>query len=170
MPRPEDPHRRRSGSSAAVTGALALAAAATITVGAYLTPERGLLYAILPLLLGVLLVARRLLARRIASVTVRGRSMEPSYHEGDRVLVRRIRTLRRDRSSWWSSRESTASGSAPLPAGADNARMSRRRWLIKRVEAVPGDPVPRAGFPSLSQAKEDAVPRARWCWSGTTSG
>ncbi|MFC5899318.1 S26 family signal peptidase [Streptomyces zhihengii] len=159
MPRPEDPHRRRSGSSAAVTGALALAAAATITVGAYLTPERGLLYAILPLLLGVLLVARRLLARRIASVTVRGRSMEPSYHEGDRVLVRRIRTPAAGQvvvveqpgvdGQWLGP---------PLPAGADNARMSRRRWLIKRVEAVPGDPVPRAGFPSLSQAKEDAVP------------
>lgn len=159
VPRPEDPHRRRSGSAAAVTGALALAAAATITVGAYLTPDRGLLYAIPPLLLGVVLTARWLLARRLASVTVRGRSMEPSYHDGDRVLVRRIRTPAAGQvvvveqpgvdGQWLGP---------PLSAGADRARLSGRRWLIKRVTAVPGDPVPRAGFASLAQAEEDAVP------------
>lgn len=159
VPRPEDPHRRGSSSAAAVTGALALAAAATITVGAHLTPDRGLLYAIPPLLLGVVLTARRLLARRLASVTVRGRSMEPSYHEGDRVLVRRVRTPAAGQVVVVEQPGTDGQWLGPsLSAGAGNARLSDRRWLIKRVAAVPGDPVPRAGFPSLAQAEEDAVP------------
>jgi signal peptidase I len=157
-------HGRRTHTTAVPArapppGALALAAAATIAVGARLTPDRGLLCAIPSLLLGVVLTVRRLLARRLASVTVRGRSMEPSYHDGDRVLVRRIRTPATGQvvvveqpgvdGQWLDP---------PLSAGADNTRLSGRRWLIKRVAAVPGEPVPRAGFPSLAQAEEDAVP------------
>ncbi|MBT3154273.1 S26 family signal peptidase [Streptomyces sp. CHD11] len=115
--------------------------------------------AIPPVLLSVVLAARRCLARRLASVTVRGRSMEPSYHDGDRVLVRRIRTPVVGQvvvveqpgvdGEWLGP---------PLCADADNTQLSGRRWLIKRVAAVAGDAVPRAGFPSLAHVPEDAVP------------
>lgn len=68
-----------------------------------------------------------LLRRRYAVVTVQGLSMLPTYAAGDRLLVRRGR--------------GPATGDvvvfappAGWPAGPD--------WLVKRVAAVPGEPVP----------------------------
>ncbi|WP_329417335.1 S26 family signal peptidase [Streptomyces sp. NBC_01268] len=159
VPRPPDPHRRRAGSAAAVTGAPALAAAASITAGACLPVDRGLLYALPPLLVCIVVTARRLLARRLAAVTVRGRSMEPSYHDGDRVLVRRTGTPAAGEVVVVEQPGADGRWLGPPPAsGADDARLSGRRWLIKRVAAVPGEPVPRADFPALAHAEEDAVP------------
>ncbi|WP_328653152.1 S26 family signal peptidase [Micromonospora sp. NBC_00330] len=70
--------------------------------------------------------------RRFVAVTVRGRSMEPAFREGDRVLVRRDSGPR--------------AGDVVVlrhpPAGSDAA--TTPSWIIKRVAATPGQPVPLA--------------------------
>lgn len=65
------------------------------------------------------------LRRRYVAVDVTGRSMEPTLHDGDRVLVRR----------------------APLAEVSTGRLVVLRlpggpRWAIKRVAAVPGEPIP----------------------------
>ncbi|MET7301344.1 S26 family signal peptidase [Embleya sp. NPDC005575] len=86
--------------------------------------------------------------RRLVAVTVRGSSMEPAYRDGDRVLVTR--------------------GSRPAPGrvvviaharpGRSASDARTRTWLIKRVAAVPGDPVPRDGVAALAAVPERHVP------------
>jgi signal peptidase I len=80
---------------------------------------------------------------RLAVVTVRGVSMVPTLREGERVLVRRIpgavvRTgqLVVFQRPWWSSRH-----------GAD------ARWLVKRVAATAGEPVPAAVRAAVGDAR-----------------
>lgn len=81
------------------------------------------------------------LRRRVFAVTVEGASMEPALVAGDRLLARRLsgRGLRPGQivilekpaypGGWhWSS--------ARVPGLADG------HWMIKRVAAVAGDPVP----------------------------
>jgi signal peptidase I len=94
---------------------------------------------------GVALVIR--LRRRLVVVTVRGRSMEPAYKDGDRVLARRavLRELRcgdvvvltpltlRQVAGPYVAAASATGPAVPLITG---------RWVIKRVAAVPGDIVP----------------------------
>lgn len=70
--------------------------------------------------------------RRLVLVTVEGTSMEPTLHPGDRVLVHR-RPLSRVRR-----------GDVVVIEPPDRRR---REWHIKRVLALPGDPVPR-GIPA----------------------
>ncbi|OLF19243.1 S26 family signal peptidase [Actinophytocola xanthii] len=84
--------------------------------------------------------------RRCVVVTVRGHSMAPTYGDGDRVLALRTaphRLVAGDVVVSW------------LPGLAvDRAREPRDRpWVIKRVAAVPGDPLP--GAPG------ERVPRGR---------
>jgi signal peptidase I len=81
---------------------------------------------------------------RYSVVTVHGPSMEPELADGDRLLacrcgIRRLRTgqlvifrepgLRRRRPAWLTG------------AGRD-------LWVVKRVAAIPGDPVPDAVRPA----------------------
>ncbi|WP_282692495.1 S26 family signal peptidase [Streptomyces sp. CC208A] len=73
-------------------------------------------------------VAVRAVRSRFALVRVTGSSMAPTYRDGERLLVRRRAPIR--------------SGDAvvfrnPVP-GAD----TDVRWLVKRVTAMPGAPVP----------------------------
>lgn len=70
--------------------------------------------------------------RRLVLVTVQGTSMEPTLHPGDRVLVHR-RPLSRVRRG------------DVVVIEPPHARL--RGWHIKRVLALPGDPVP-AGIPA----------------------
>jgi signal peptidase I len=68
-------------------------------------------------------------ARRIlVIVTVRGISMAPTYHEGDRVLVLRVRRLAARRGAVIVFTHPRDAGKGP--------------WLIKRVVAVTDDPTP----------------------------
>ncbi|MYT11109.1 signal peptidase I [Streptomyces sp. SceaMP-e96] len=94
-------------------------------------------------LAGLLSAAAVLLGHRLVVVTVRGVSMAPAYRDGDRVLVRRTARPTRGQvlvverpavHTRWPSR--------PLPAGAGARAVGRRQWLIKRLAALPGDPVP----------------------------
>jgi signal peptidase I len=89
----------------------------------------------LALALLVLAVGARWMVRRLVAVTVTGDSMAPTFANGDRVLVARTspRRLRvGDVVVAW------------LP-GMPSATSERDRpWLVKRVAALPGDPVPPA--------------------------
>ncbi|MEU7227949.1 S26 family signal peptidase [Streptomyces chrestomyceticus] len=98
-----------------------------------------------------------LLRRALVSVTVRGTSMEPAYHDGDRVLALRGRTPtaghvvvleRPGPGRLWSR--------PPLPPWAGAAAVSGRHWMIKRVRAAPGDvltPQDAAAFPLLQPGR-----------------
>jgi signal peptidase I len=100
-----------------------------------------------------------LLRRRLAAVTVQGRSMEPTYRHGDRVLVRRAPSIapgqvvvveRPGEEGTWPD--------APVPVGSAGGTLCHRHWLIKRVVAVPGDPAPRGRVPQLPLTPGDRVP------------
>ena len=94
-----------------------------------------------------------LVRRRIVIVSVAGQSMEPTLAAGDRVLVRRtrLRSVRagqivvieepgithNDRTGDPPSHDADRSWTGDPPR-----RDLGRSWMIKRVAAVPGDPVP----------------------------
>jgi signal peptidase I len=86
--------------------------------------------AILGLAAGGVLLLRRVLLL----VTVEGVSMEPTYHEGDRLIVRRtgLAGVRR--------------GAVVVLSASPQAPATDPPLLVKRAVAVPGDPVP-AGIP-----------------------
>jgi signal peptidase I len=100
-------------------------------------------------------LASALVKRRLVVVTVRGASMEPAHHDGDRVLVRRDAPLLRGavivverptlRAHW---------PLPPVPPTAGPAEVSARQWMIKRIAALPGDPVP----PDLANLHPGQVP------------
>ncbi|GGR46932.1 S26 family signal peptidase [Streptomyces netropsis] len=97
--------------------------------------------------LGLLLSA--VATRGFVTVTVRGASMAPAYRDGDRVLVRRgpgpsvvgqvVVAERPAKDGTWAA--------PPVRRTATAAEVHGRQWLIKRVAAVAGDPVPSAALP-----------------------
>lgn len=89
--------------------------------------------------LAVVASALLVLRRCLLLVTVVGPSMEPAYRDGDRVLALRWRRVRR--------------GAVVVVMQPSSDAM-----LIKRVFAVPGDPVPRENFPALADRPESEVP------------
>lgn len=95
-----------------------------------------------------------LVRRGYAEVSISGSSMEPAYRPGDRVLVRRVRPAQIQVGAVVVIERPDAARGAPPPRG----RLDDRKWLIKRVLAVPGDPVPRDRVPSLAGVPERHVP------------
>lgn len=95
------------------------------------------------LVLGALVVFW--LRRRYVYARVTSESMTPTLQVGDRVLVQRTGVRR-------------------LRVG-DVIVISRpttdRDLVVKRVVALPGDPVPREGFPALRETGHDVVPPGR---------
>jgi signal peptidase I len=86
-----------------------------------------------------------LVRRRVAVVEVAGPSMEPVLSSGDRVLVRRARLSElRPGLVVVVEMPRLDAGGGGLPPGRP---AGHREWLIKRVAAVPGDPLP-PGVPS----------------------
>jgi len=108
------------------------------------------------------------LRRSWAVITVVGSSMEPTFHEGDRVAVRRVRRLGVRRTAGLAaggtsglvvrraSRRAVSTGDVVVvrrpsgepgwsdqPVEAGGAAADGRR-MIKRVAAVPGEPVPES--------------------------
>ncbi|MEV4973352.1 S26 family signal peptidase [Streptomyces scopuliridis] len=92
-----------------------------------------------------------LLRRRLVVVTVRGASMEPVYHDGDRVLVDRRTLLAAGKVVVVERPVADATRFVPPPPLLKSSgAVSGRHWLIKRIAGVPGTPVPRSGFPALA--------------------
>ena len=86
-----------------------------------------------------------LVRRRLAVVEVAGPSMEPVLSSGDRVLVRRARLSELRPGLIVVVEMPRLDLSYPeLPPSWPSGH---REWLIKRVAALPGDPLP-AGVPS----------------------
>ena len=84
--------------------------------------------------------------RRWTVVRVRGGSMEPALHDGDLLLARRRRGYRPRRGDVVVLRRPPGAavppGAAAVHGGPVGPAPAGERWLIKRVTAVPGDPVP----------------------------
>jgi signal peptidase I len=91
-------------------------------------------------LAGAAAIGARKLRRKIAVVTVRGLSMQPTLNAGDRLLIRRVSADRLRTGQIVvieRPHQDGASAGRPQnwpPAGHD--------WLIKRLAALPGEPTP----------------------------
>lgn len=94
----------------------------------------------------LVLITVAVLRTRLVRVTVHGDSMEPTLHAGQRVLIRRTRPTTLNRGDLVVFRR---------------PRDPARTWMIKRVIATPGDPVPRAEVPTLWGHREPLVPADR---------
>jgi signal peptidase I len=73
--------------------------------------------------------------RHLVRVNVEGPSMEPTLRSGSRLLIRRVRA------------NAIRTGAivvleAPAVGTPAAARARTGRWVVKRVAAVPGDPLP----------------------------
>ncbi|WP_283135285.1 S26 family signal peptidase [Rhizohabitans arisaemae] len=93
---------------------------------------------VLSILTAVLLIRRRFLV-----VTVRGPSMEPTYHEGERVLVRRTPI------------DGISAGQVVVVEGS----VRPHQWIIKRAAALPGDLVPDEVASAAKVAPGSRVPK-----------
>ncbi|MDT9682367.1 S26 family signal peptidase [Streptomyces sp. TRM76323] len=132
--------------------AVALAAAAGSPVWAAVS-------GLTALLVSTGLALSRAAELRWVAVSVSGRSMEPTYREGDRVVAwRRSAPVRGAvviverppyRAPW---------PDAPVARNAPAHVIYARHWFIKRVAAIAGDPVPRAQVPALAEVTEETVP------------
>ncbi len=91
--------------------------------------------------------------RRYVEVTISGSSMEPAHMPGDRILVKRVAPAGLRAGEVVVVQRPARDGT--WPAGGEPA------WLLKRVAAVPGDPVPRDTVPALASVAEQTVPPGR---------
>ncbi|OKI81713.1 S26 family signal peptidase [Micromonospora sp. CB01531] len=118
---------------------------------------------------GLLGAAGCWLRQRYLTVTVDGESMLPTYRPGERLLVRRVTPA-----AVRAGQVVVLSGfGQPRPAGARRAPAPDARrgpaWIIKRVAAVPGDPIPR-DVAALHQAPGTRVPNGRVVVLGDNPG
>ncbi|GAA2394982.1 S26 family signal peptidase [Catellatospora methionotrophica] len=101
----------------------------------------------------VLILANRFLV----AAAVTGRSMLPAYREGDLVLVvRRFGTAHLRIGQVVVVRRPRVNTAPPARDTVGDA--DPRRLMLKRVLALPGDPVPRASVPALADRPETVVP------------
>ncbi|MFF5209763.1 S26 family signal peptidase [Streptosporangium sp. NPDC000396] len=91
--------------------------------------------------------------RRFVVATVSGPSMESAYSDGDQVLARPVAPRR--------IRAGQVVVVLPEYEGVPRRRRQGRQLLIKRVAAVPGDPVPGGLGPALAEAAGSPVPDGR---------
>ncbi|GAA2300130.1 S26 family signal peptidase [Nonomuraea roseoviolacea subsp. roseoviolacea] len=100
------------------------------------------------------------LRRRYVVVTVHGESMLPTYRPGERLVVRRAsaRSLRGGQVVVLAghAHRPRADGTPGDEAGEEASKSPR--WIVKRVAAVPGDPIPRETVPALRTAPGTRVP------------
>ena len=94
------------------------------------------------LLAGVAVAALGWLRHRFLVVTVSGSSMEPTYHDGDRLLA-----VRRSAATLRTGQVVVADLLTRLPgltsqSVAASLHQSGHRQVIKRIAAVAGEPVP----------------------------
>lgn len=101
-----------------------------------------------PVIAGTLAAATaaRTLSGRLALVRVVGGSMEPTFADGDRLLVRRAATHRRGDVIVFRNPVVFPDGVADPP------------WLVKRVTAVEGDAVPEDVLAAVGAVGPSKVP------------
>jgi signal peptidase I len=115
------------------------------------------------------------LRRRYVAIDIVGASMEPGYRSGGRVLVKRTPCARVTTGQavvfehFYDDVRHARDHAPPLavrhrhglaPRRPQFGRLGRpRSWLLKRVVAVPGDPVPRGRCPALRHVPELLVPQ-----------
>ncbi|WP_370965630.1 S26 family signal peptidase [Amycolatopsis sp. cg9] len=116
----------------------------------------GWLWAAVAAVAGVVLI--RWARRRWFVAVVSGLSMAPAFRDGQRVLCRRAGKIRRG---------GVVVVEHPGRAGP---RALGPGHLVKRVAAIPGDPVPRAGLPALADRPEDRVPAGMLVLLGDAKG
>ena len=90
---------------------------------------------------------------RLVLVRVEGSSMAPTLVHGDRVMIRRTSPGRLRAGQVIVIRKGLPYG---RPVRPDDPML-----MIKRVAAVPGDPVPKATFPALRDVADHRVPAGR---------
>jgi len=102
----------------------------------------------------VIAIALWWLRGHYAVVSITGSSMEPAFRSGDRVLVRRGRRPARGdivvlerphRPDTWATPPHTT-------------RLAARAWIVKRIAAIPGDPMPAEVQAAMATAATE--PRA----------
>lgn len=110
-------------------------------------------------LLGTAALTAIWLRRRFVAVTVSGSSMTPTFQSGDRILVRRV-ALSEIRGG---QVVVLAAPRGPAPPDVQRAgpSLAERGWIIKRVAAVQGEPVPAELAAQLRAAPGAAVPAGR---------
>ncbi|WP_203589802.1 S26 family signal peptidase [Streptomyces sp. SID13031] len=86
--------------------------------------------------------------RRYVSVRVVGTSMSPTLQAGERILVRRAGPDQLQRGQI-------------IVVAHPSAIPGDPEWLVKRLVALPGDPVPRDEVAALRDAPDDVVPAGR---------
>lgn len=100
------------------------------------------------------------LRRRYVLVTVRGESMEPTLGHGDRVLADRTRI-----GDIRVGDVVVLEPGRPRPVlavpGSRPSTAEPAYWMIKRVVAVPGDPVPPGSVPARHATPDAVVPRGK---------
>jgi signal peptidase I len=92
--------------------------------------------------LAIAIAALAALRWRYAIVTVAGESMEPALRDGDRVLVRRCGVGKLRAGQLVVFREPDPYGLLPRRRPACLTGANHEDWIVKRVAAVPGEPVP----------------------------
>jgi signal peptidase I len=105
---------------------------------------------------GVLVVL--LLRRRFAMVTVEGDSMRPAFSAGDRVLVRRARLASLNRGQVVVVERPLRDGTWPKRRPGS---VAGGQWMIKRVAALPGDPIPPGCLIRQNDSGQGLVPSGR---------
>jgi signal peptidase I len=108
----------------------------------------------------VVLVVAIAARRYLVVVTVGGNSMTPTYRSGDRLLVRRRRaqSLRRGDIVLIAPDPPERRPVTGRPATAGTAF---EEMTVKRIAALPGEPVPPAVAPVVGAAPGDRVPPGR---------
>lgn len=95
--------------------------------------------------------------RRLVVIVVDGESMAPSYHHGDRVCVKR-RDGSRVRCGQVVVVEQPEVGDGWSRLPPPDGTLAERYWYIKRVAAVPGDPVPAEVAAAVDATATGSVP------------
>lgn len=103
----------------------------------------------------------RLLRRRFLLVVVSGTSMEPTYEDGDRLLARRRpgRAIPVGSVVVLTGHSGQEPGHyAPVKVGDRTLLLRTSRYLVKRLAARPGDPVPPDCVAVLGDGEPAVVP------------
>jgi signal peptidase I len=156
------------GGTAYLLALLALFVSGAVT----LQGIRAAASATLAVVVALLLTLTVVLGRRLVWATVQGTSMSPTYANGDRVLVRRGNAVhvgdvvvieKPDADLRWTD--------PPIKPGVGRRGLATRAWMIKRVAAGPGDPIPRWNFgASAGLAKSPRSDGAEFAGQGRLPG